>query len=297
MRSIASAETRDDWVELDAEVAPDDEERVVAALWSAGSAGAWTLRPGLVRGYFADPRDAAGRFRAAWRETTGGPWRGPLPVRPVPRADWLAGWRARVGPVDVTPTLRVVPPGAPPAPPGSGRTVVIQPGQGFGTGSHPTTRALLAWLEAEPGERVLDVGCGSGILGIVALLLGGRLAVGLDPDPDALANADENRRRNGIGRELGLVRGSVDAISGTARFDRVLANLDRATLERLIDPLLSRCAPGGRIGIAGLLAAEAEGFRATLRARPVEIVAERTDADAATGDAWWSAWLAPAGSR
>jgi ribosomal protein L11 methyltransferase len=172
---------------------------------------------------------------------------------------------------------------------------VIQPGQGFGTGSHPTTRALLTWLEAEPGERVLDVGCGSGVLGVAALLLGARFAVGLDPDPDALANADENRRRNGVGRELRLVRGSVEAISEPVRFDRVLANLDRGTLDRLVDTLVARCAPAGRIGIAGLLAAEAEGFRAILRACPVEIVDERTDADASTGDVWWSAWLARAG--
>jgi len=144
---------------------------------------------------------------------------------------------------------------------------------------------------------VLDVGCGSGVLGVAALLLGARFAVGLDPDSDALANADENRRRNGVGRELRLVRGSVDALSEATRFDRVLANLDRRSLARLIGSFVARCAPGGRIGIAGLLGGEAEDFRTMLLAHPVEIVAERTDADLATGDAWWSAWLAVAESR
>lgn len=282
-------------IELDLEVAPEDDERVAAALWTAGSVGAWTVREGLVRAYFEGrAAEVEERFRAAWRELAGEEWSRTLRPRSAPDRDWLARWRAGVEPVEVTPTLWIAPPGRPAGErvPPHGRVVVIQPGQGFGTGSHPTTRALLAWLESEPGERVLDVGCGSGILGIAALVLGARLAVGLDPDPDALANADENRRRNGLQRELRLVRGSVDAIRPRARFDRVLANLDRRTLGTMTAALVGRCAPGGRIGVAGLLAAEAAGFREVLAPQPIEIVQERTEDDPATGDAWWSAWLA-----
>jgi len=295
MPSPVPAVDRAPWVELDLEISPEDEERVAASLWAGGSVGAWTIREGLVRAYFEGrAEDVEARFRAAWLEVTGEEWPGALCPRIALERDWLARWRASVGPVEVTATLWVVPPGAVAGDrvPRGRRVVVIQPGQGFGTGSHPTTRALLAWLESEPGERVLDVGCGSGVLGIAALLLGARFAVGLDPDPDALANADENRGHNGLRRELRLVRGSVDALAPDARFDRVLANLDRRTLGALTGALVERCAPGGRIGVAGLLAAEAAGFRETLAGHPVEIAEERTDGDPATGDAWWSAWLA-----
>jgi ribosomal protein L11 methyltransferase len=277
------------WVELDLEIPPEDEDRAVAALWICGSVGSWTVRPGLVRGYFGEGAgDVEGRFREAWREMTGERWEGKTRARPAADLDWLASWRAAAVPIPVTPSLTVAPPGAEP---GAGRTVVIRPGQGFGTGSHPTTQALLRWLEADPGARVLDVGCGSGVLGIAALLLGARFALGLDIDGDAIANADENRRLNGVAARLRLVEGTLDAVAPGARFDRVLANLDRRALERLAGELVERCEPGGRLGMAGLLRADREPFLLALEGLPVELVDERADEEG-PGDTWWSAWIA-----
>lgn len=286
------------WVELDVEVPSGREDGVTAALWMCGTTGAWTVRPGVVRAYFdGEAEGVNARFRAAWRETTGEEWQGTLAARLTADHDWLARWRAGVEPVAVTPTLWVTPPGTG-IEDGEGvsrRVVVIQPGQGFGTGSHPTTQALLRWIEAGPGERVLDVGCGSGVLGIAALVLGARLAVGLDVDGDAIANADENRRLNRVTGRMCLVRGSLDALAGDTRFDRVLANLDGRTLEGLTGSLLERCGGGGRLGVAGLLVGERGRFLGWLRGWPVEIVDERIDEDAAGGDVWWSAWLARRG--
>ena len=144
------------WTELDVEAPGGEEERVVAALWECGTVGAWTVREGLVRGYFSGQgSDVTGRFRGAWRAVTGADWTGDLRTRPAPDRDWLARWRATVRPVEVAPELWVAPPGAETVGGPGARVIVIQPGQGFGTGTHPTTRGRTAC--APPGRRPATV--------------------------------------------------------------------------------------------------------------------------------------------
>lgn len=212
-------------------------------------------------------------------------------MREVEPRDWLEGYRAAARPVRVSDRLWVSPPDV--ACQGPGRVVRIQPGTGFGTGTHPTTRALLEWIDREPTSgRVVDVGTGSGVLALAAAALGAAFVVGLDTDPAALDNARDNRDRNRAGPVVRLVCGSIEAIRSEERFDRVLANLDGRTIRALLPRLAGACAPEGRVGLAGLLAGERDGVLDRAGAAGLVLVDEITVRDDASGDSWWSAWLA-----
>jgi ribosomal protein L11 methyltransferase len=248
-----------------------------------------------VRGYFdgRSSEDLRRAFRAAWREVAPDLPPPEARIRRVPETDWLAPFRAAARPVAIGERLWVAPPGTAPDGGWDARAIVVTilPGQGFGTGTHPTTRALLRWLEAEPGfTTVLDVGTGSGVLALAALALGARRSVGLEIDLAALENAATNRRLNAASA-LALVGGSTDALHDAARFDRVLANLDRPSLESLVLELARRVSPGGRLGVAGLLEGEEEPIVA-LAAAAGWVLADRSiETDRATGDRWWSGWF------
>ena len=287
-----------DWFEVVVDVSEELHEIVVAALHASGSIGSWISDGGEVRGYYRlETGDPARPFAEAWRRLveTDPP---AVAVGVVPSEDWTRGWRESVRPVAVTPRLWVAPPDAPPPEgwPDDAMVVRVMSGLGFGTGSHPTTRALLRWLAAEPEfDDALDVGTGSGVLAIAAARLGAERAIGLDLDPLALENAAGNLRFNAVEARVHLVRGSVDAVDARARFDRVLANLDRTTLEALLPALASRCAPTGRLGIAGLLAGERGPIVERALGTGLSLVDEEIADDEAAGETWWSGWLAPEG--
>ncbi len=136
-----------------------------------------------------------------------------------------------------------------PAPPGR-TAIVLDPGLAFGTGSHPTTRLCLEWLDAHlrTGDTVIDYGCGSGILAIAAARLGARRVTGIDIDAQALAAAARNAAGNSVHVDL---RPSSDAMPPAA--DVVVANILANPL-RVLAPLLETLvAPGGRLVLAGLL--------------------------------------------
>lgn len=132
--------------------------------------------------------------------------------------------------------------------------IVLDPGLAFGTGSHPTTRLCLEWLDEylRPGESMIDYGCGSGILAIAAARLGAGRATGIDIDPQALVAAQRNAEVNGVRLAL---RSSSDPLRDAA--DVVVANILANPL-RVLAPLLeSLVAPGGRLVLAGLLERQA----------------------------------------
>jgi ribosomal protein L11 methyltransferase len=170
-------------------------------------------------------------------------------LRSVPDEDWVARSREQFGPIRVSATLWIVPTWRSPPEPDA-INLVLDPGLAFGTGSHPTTRLCLQWLERSiaGGETVLDYGCGSGILAIAALKLGARRAVGVDIDPDAVATARANARRNDVAGEF-----LEDCAPLTFTADLVIANILANPLKLLAPILASRCRRGGQIALSGIL--------------------------------------------
>lgn len=133
----------------------------------------------------------------------------------------------------------------------------LDPGLAFGTGTHPTTALCLEWLDAADlhGASVLDYGCGSGILGVAAALLGAARVHAVDIDPQALAATVENARQNRVGDRIEVAL-PWDLVDGES--DIVLANILANPLMELADALRSRLRPDGRIVLSGILAEQAD---------------------------------------
>lgn len=123
---------------------------------------------------------------------------------------------------------------------------------GFGSGHHPTTQQIVHELvdRIGGGERVLDVGCGSGILGLCAVRLGAATVVAVDVKPDAVEATQRNAQVNGMGGRVEAMLVPPNRIDGT--FDVVLANIARAGIVELASDLVSRVSPGGWLAAGGL---------------------------------------------
>jgi len=172
-----------------------------------------------------------------------------LAVEAVAERDWVRETQAQFDPIRISARLWVVPSWhTPPEPPAI--AVSLDPGVAFGTGSHPTTRLCLRWLEqhVHGGETVLDYGCGSGILAIAAMKLGAAHATGVDIDPVAVRAAKENAGRNSVACEFSDSRSPLTFEAGI-----VVANILANPL-KLVAPLLAGYVrAGGRIALSGIL--------------------------------------------
>jgi len=181
---------------------------------------------------------------------------GPVRTRLVDEEDWAEAWK-RHFPVTRIGRRMVIRPSWRRHRPRPGDVVLaLDPGMAFGTGLHPTTRLCLEALESiadrglTPGARVLDVGCGSGILSIAALRLGAGSVVGLDIDPIAIEATTANARRNRLARRVRARVGSIP--SGEPPFDLVLANLIASVLVALAPSFVRELRPGGRLIASGI---------------------------------------------
>jgi len=183
-------------------------------------------------------------------------------LQPMPDQDWVRLTQSQFAPVEITPTFWVVPSWHEP-PAAATQVIRLDPGLAFGTGTHPTTRMCLRWLATHPaanaGKRVLDYGCGSGILAIGAALMGAASIDAVDIDPAAVQSTRYNAAHNGVAAQV-LKPGLPDACDGT--YDTVLANI-LATPLKLLAPLLSEhVAPGGWLVMAGILERQADELTA-----------------------------------
>jgi len=264
-----------------------DAERVAAEAFEAGALGLEEREAGdgiTLLLYAAE--DQTPRLRQALAEACGEAveMEAPEPVRPV---DWSEAWKDRLEPVIVSPRLTVRPPFRDPAA-GGGAEVVIDPGQAFGTGGHASTRLALEWVDALAptlaGARVLDAGCGSGVLALAALRLGAERALAFDVDPLAPLAARENAAVNGLDAQLDVFAGPLEAVGG-APFDLVLANLLSRELLPLAAGLAARTAARGAAVFSGLLAEEQDRVAAALADVGLHCVARRSWRDT-NGDTW-----------
>ncbi len=174
-------------------------------------------------------------------------------VRSIPDQDWNARWMKSLEPFRIGNRFRIRQSWNPPDRSFGGIELVIDPKRAFGAGTHATTQLVVEWLERNirPGESVLDVGTGTGILAMAALRLGAGLALGIDNDCDAIECARENAAVNGFGAELELRVASLDGLEG-GTFNVILANLDRKTLLRYVGRFKDHLGEGGRVCLSGL---------------------------------------------
>ena len=177
-------------------------------------------------------------------------------VRPVPEQDWVRLTQSQFEPVEITPSFWIVPSWH--EPPAQARELIrLDPGLAFGTGTHPTTRMCLRWTanHAPVGPRVLDYGCGSGILAIGAAKHGAREILAVDIDPAAVESTRLNAEANAVQLKAGL----PEAAEG--EHDLVYANILATPLKLLAPLLCAHVRSGGQLVLAGILSRQADELK------------------------------------
>lgn len=213
---------------------------------------------GLFAGGEIDADDLRAAFANAW---AAGYDANPPGFRVEHLADreWERVWLEHFRPMRFGERLWVVPSWtAPPVTKEAGAVNLrLDPGLAFGTGTHQTTALCLRWLDSLPlqNKSVLDFGCGSGILGIAAGLLGARTVTGVDNDPQAILATRENAQRNGVAVDALL---PMQFAAHNAQFDVIVANILAGPLVQLAPQIAARLAPGGAIALSGILRDQAD---------------------------------------
>lgn len=192
--------------------------------------------------------------------------------RPVPEQSWVDAWKQHHRPVRVGRHLVITPTWIEPPLQPDDVAIRLDPGMAFGTGTHPSTQLCLQAIEdtLRPGCRVLDLGCGSGILAIAAARLGAGSVVALDTDTDAVRVAEANLAANGVAPVVQVAQGSLrELLTGPFNgqvWDLVVANILAPILAQLLDQGLARVvAPDGTLILSGILQHQLSDVEAAVR--------------------------------
>lgn len=256
---------------------------VLAAIFEAGIVAVQELPDGLTTS--VEGARAADDLKAAIMEVSPD---ARVEVAPLPDVDWAAEWKKSVRAHDLG-ALTVCPPwladGKDPA-----RTIVIDPEMAFGTGEHQTTRGVLRLMPGviRPGDRVADLGAGSGVLAIGAVKLGASWVAAIELDHDAIANAEENLARNGVADRVRIIEGDAGTLLPLVAPVRVItANIQVSVLGPLLPAMAAALSDDGQAILSGILVAEREEMLGLLREGGWTV--ERDD----TEEAWWSVQVTP----
>jgi ribosomal protein L11 methyltransferase len=209
----------------------------------------------------------------------------PVVIEPrrVESTDWSTRWREGLGPRKLG-RLTIIPSWLPEASAPDPLTIVLDPETAFGSGEHGSTRAALTLLSRllQPGDRVIDLGSGSGILAIAAIKLGAARAIGIEIDPEANEVAGRNAARNGVSDRVEFLEGDAATLAplvGPA--DLLLSNILRAVNTALLPVIIRALRPGGSAIFSGMEQPESEEFRQAVTDAGFRLVQETLDAG------WW----------
>jgi ribosomal protein L11 methyltransferase len=208
----------------------------------------------------------------------------PSPVYTIVKEeDWAEAWKAHYHPVRIGRHLFICPLWIQPEAQPDDIVITLDPGMAFGTGTHPTTQLCMEALEdvMQPGMKVLDLGCGSGILAITAAKLGALQIVALDIDPLAIQVTTENAYQNGVKEKITAQEGSLEnVITSARRFDLIVVNILARIIIRMCEENLGDVVrPGGTAIFSGIIREQAEDVEAALRKTGLEPSKRRQQGD------------------
>ena len=269
------------WVSLRARPGRRRDE-ALAALFAAGSQGVHEDGDALVTHFPDETSAGAARLAllAACPEAT-------VDVAPLPDVDWTESWKKgirahRLGRLTIAPPWLA-------AAHDAATTVVIDPAMGFGTGEHPTTRGVVRLMQhvVRVGDDVADLGAGSAVLSIAAAKLGAARVGAIEIDPDAIANAEANVARNGVGDRVCVLEGDAAMLLPLVAPVRVVvANILSSVLVELLPAIERSLSPDGEAILSGILESE--------RGEMLDVLAGRgwLVRDEDREDVWWSVHVA-----
>lgn len=274
------------WISVRVSSGPDEgsRESCLAALFAVGAQGVHEDGTALVT-HFPPQTNLEAVHRALSEADVGVT----IETAPVPDIDWSEAWKSRIyahelGALTVTPPWLAA--GRDPA-----RTIVIEPGMAFGTGEHATTRGVVRLLPTimRHGDVVADLGAGSAVLAISAAKLGASRVYAIELDGEAIPDAEDNVRRNGVADRVHVFEADAGALLPLVAPVRVvLANIISSVLVELLPIIADALTSDGGAILSGILQEEREEMLAVLRASGWQVLNE--DAE----DIWWSVSIAKA---